>query len=113
MANRYYNRILKNNFHSLYKKYFEKRGRPAGIEQYTTPVLRYPDEDEMSELTIITHMWKFGDRYYKLADKHYGDPKLWWVIAWYNLAPTESHNKLGDVIHIPFPLSDIYNFLDV
>ena len=40
-------------------------------------------------------MWKLGDRFYKLADQYYGDPTLWWIIAWYNRMPTESHAEGG------------------
>jgi len=32
---------------------------------------------------------------------------MWWVIAWFNKLPTESHIKLGDVIYIPMPLNEI------
>jgi len=113
MSDRYYNRALKTNSHPLYKEYFKERGFPFGVEQYTTPALQYPDSDEDSELTIINHVWRYGDKYYKLAYEHYGDSNLWWVIAWYNLAPTESHNKIGDVLYIPFPLSDILNLYNV
>ena len=50
------------------------------------------------------HVWKQSDRFWKLANKYYGDPEYWWVIARYNELPTESHLDNGDTIVIPFPL---------
>ena len=48
-----------------------------------------------------------GDRYYKLAASFYGDARYWWIIAWFNKKPTESHIKVGDIIRIPTSLGDI------
>ena len=109
MADRYDNRATKENFHKLYNEVFENRG-VNGITQYSTPVLKYPTSAQIQSLTTTTHVWKYSDKYYKLADKYYGDSKLWWVIAWYNKTPTEAHNKLGDILYIPFPLEKIYDY---
>ena len=65
------------------------------IKQYTTLKLRYPTTEEMAKLDILTETWKLGDRLYKYAHKHYGDPNLWWVIAWFNKKPTENDYQLG------------------
>jgi len=54
-----------------------------------------------------------GDRYFKLAHRFYGDSKLWWVIAWFNKKPTESHVDVGDLILIPTDLYQILNIFDV
>ena len=48
-----------------------------------------------------------GDRYHKLAEAYYGDATYWWVIAWFNKKPTESHISPGDVIRIPTSLGSI------
>ena len=61
----------------------------------------------LENLQSVQHIWKTGDRYYKLAAKYYGEPTYWWVIALYNKAPTEAHLQLGDVIDIPVPLETI------
>jgi len=58
-------------------------------------------------LREIDYTWGTGDRYFKLAHKFYGDASLWWLIAWYNQAPTDSHVKTGEVIQIPLPLDAI------
>ena len=83
------------------------------IEQYTTPRLRMPTFQEETTLTIVEHIWKMGDRFYKLAHKHYGEADLWWVIAWFNLTPTESHLQLGQTIQIPYPLERILDYYGV
>ena len=60
---------------------------------------------------MIRHVWGLGDRLYKLAHQYYGDPALWWIIAWYNTRPTEAHFKQGDVIRIPLPLNEVLALL--
>jgi len=59
------------------------------------------------QLKVQAHIWNVGDRFYKLANTYYNDPRLWWIIAWYNKKPTEGHVALGDKIYIPLPLEDI------
>tara|TARA_R100001594_G_scaffold63302_1_gene97759 strand:+ start:7068 stop:7406 length:339 start_codon:yes stop_codon:yes gene_type:complete len=103
---RYDNRdILLNNV-KAYRDHFKNRGVNF-IEQYETPEIKYPSREEILGLLRIPHTWSLGDRFYKLAHQHYNKPELWWVIAWFNLAPTESHLTIGDVIYIPKPLEMI------
>jgi len=91
------------NSERMYKEHFRKRGVPY-IRHYSTPELRHPTVEEVADMATLTHVWKQGDRYFKLAHYHYGDPKLWWVIAWLNQAPTEAHLEFGDEILIPLEL---------
>ena len=49
-------------------------------------------------------MYSLTNKMYRLAHKHYGSPDYWWVIAWYNNKPTDSHFAVGDPIFVPFPL---------
>ena len=100
------------NFSEQYEKVSEERGLRF-IKQYNTPKLKHLDQSAIRRLERVTHVWKLGDRYYKLAYKHYGNPKYWWVIAWYNKRPTESHVKLGDLIYVPLPLEDVLRYLNV
>jgi len=67
----------------------------------------------MAKLQRQQHLWKIGDRYYKLAHKYYGNAKYWWVIAWYNKKPTESHMQLGETLYIPSPLEDILRYFGI
>ena len=109
MGMRYQNRFIRINAEPLYETFFRDRGVPY-INQYGTPEMRYPTSEEISKLELIGHIWKMGDRYYKLAHQYYGDPKLWWIIAWFNQKPTEGFLSLGQLIHIPLPLEKILRY---
>ena len=106
MTSRYENRIVLRNKNEQYKEMFENRN-VSFIRHYDTPILDHPDDGDVDSLAIIQHLWSVGDRYYKLADKHYNLSKYWWVIAWYNQAPTEAHLMPGDIIYIPLPLERV------
>jgi|TARA_R100000458_G_C8259333_1_gene234999 nucleoid-associated protein YgaU len=112
MTSRYRSREIKVNANELYKESLKVRSRKL-VRQYTTPVFDTPSVDDLEDITVINHVWSMGDKYYKLAHHHYGDSELWWVIAWYNNAPTESHLKLGDVIFIPSPLERLLTYYGV
>ena len=112
MATRYNNRQVTKNDNEFYKKYFEDRNVNF-IRQYRTPQLSYPTPRQMRQLQRIGHIWTYGDRFYKLAHKFYGESKYWWVIAWFNKKPTEGHIERGDTIYIPLPLHRILNFFNV
>ena len=102
--------ILMNN-HRLYKRKAEQRGIKF-FTHYGTARIRAATPEDISDLTTIPHIWKTGDKYYKLASQYYGDPTYWWVIAWFNQKPTEAHLLLGDPVYIPLPLEEavsIYN----
>jgi hypothetical protein len=109
---RYDGRSAAYNNLPQYRHLLQKRGLPV-IRQYLSADLRHPTPTEIADLTIIPHMWSHGDQYWKVAAEHYSDPKLWWVIAWYNQRPTEHHFALGDIVHIPKPLSKILSYLGV
>ena len=102
---RYNKRKRFTNGSDFYKRYFEDRHGVDFAEQYSTPVITYPSKTEFRSLKTIKHIWRFGDRLYKLADEHYGDPEYWWVISWFNKTPTEFHIEPGKVLLIPHPLN--------
>jgi len=82
------------------------------IRHYNTPRFNYPSPETVAEnITRIQHIWKSEDMYWKLAAEHYGDSNLWWVIAWFNKKPTESHVTPGEIIHIPAPLDTVLSYL--
>lgn len=110
MINRYRSRnIVKNNM-NLYSETFRNRNVKY-IYQYTTPNFSYINPENFDQLNYSTHIWKEGDRFYKLAEKYYGDAQDWWVIARFNLKPTESHVQLGEELLIPFPLQKVLDYL--
>jgi len=102
-------RVFKNRS-DLYQEMAEERD-VAYFRQYETARLRYPTAEEMREIRTINHLWTAGDKYYKLAHKYYGDSTLWWVIAWFNKRPTESHIKRGTTIVIPMPAVKVLKYL--
>ena len=111
MPSRYKKSKVKVNKSALYKGLRERRGLPHAIVQYETSRRQPVDVDDGGTLNNVLHIWKTGDRFYKLAATHYSDPKLWWIIAWYNNKPTEAHASVGDAIYVPLPLERVYGLM--
>ena len=109
-SGRYDDRSVAENTNPLYKKYLKDSRGLKKIQQYFSPEFRYPNAAELYDLHTTSHIWKLGDRYYKLAHKHYGDPQMWWVIALYNQRPTEAHVSVGDVVFIPKPIEIVVQY---
>ena len=101
---RYQNRDIFRNSDPSYVRQLSER-EVDYIDQYTTATFTWSDEIDYDE-----EYWGVGMRFYKLADKYYGDPTLWWVIPWFNQKPLESDYRVGDVIEIPFPVDELYRF---
>jgi|TARA_B100000131_G_scaffold321551_1_gene372570 nucleoid-associated protein YgaU len=112
MVSRYDNRNLVINSTEEYRTIMEKRGVKA-IKQFTTGKMKLPTPEQIRTLQVANHIWKTGDHFYKLAHQYYGDSTYWWVIAIYNLKPTEASVQFGDTIFIPMPLQRILKYLDV
>jgi hypothetical protein len=110
MSNRYTRRSIIVNDSETYNEQREAR-RVSLIRHFSSPDMAYPNSKQLTKITMIGHIWKHGDRYYKLAHKHYGDKKLWWLIAWFNKAPTESHLSTGQAIQIPVPLAAALSYI--
>jgi hypothetical protein len=83
----------------------------GAVMQYSTPTILRITQAQRRSLIEVPHLWKTGDRLYKLAATYYGRPQLWWVIAMYNNRPTEGHIKLGDTIVIPTPIEQLLRYL--
>ena len=56
---------------------------------------------ERSAVDTRVYTWRSSDMYWKVAKRFYGDPRLRFVIAYYNKAPTEFHLTPGQNILIP------------
>ncbi len=89
-----------------YQAYLRNRG-VNNIIHYGRATLNELDDDQRERYSKRKHIFKHGDRLYKLSHQYYGDSAYWWIIAWFNNKPTDSHCKLGDEIMIPFPLEDV------
>jgi hypothetical protein len=109
---RYANKNFVVNDDEFYRSLFESRGVKS-IKHFPTPKLNHVSQKQIASLNTIGHVWTTGDRYFKLAHDHYGDSRMWWVIAWFNKKPTESDVDYGDVIYIPHPLDRILMYLGV
>jgi hypothetical protein len=110
MASRYTrSRIIINNS-EYYAPLRESRG-DKDIVQYATLRLRNPTAAQRASTLTTTHVWKFGDRFYNLADQYYNDSRYWWVIAWWNSYPTEAAVRKGTVLYVPINLEDALNIL--
>ena len=107
---RYENRRKFTNAKRMYESLFEARD-VRFIRQFNTARFQYPTDDEINSLNLIEHVWSRGDKLSKLAETHYGDPRLWWIIAWFNKRPTEAQFRFGDVIQIPSPLERVLDFM--
>ena len=107
---RFSNRKIFKNDSELYKEMAEERDVNY-FRHHETARLRYPTAKEISEMNIVDHVWKSGDKFYKLAQEYYGDATLWWVIAWFNRTPTEAQAKLGSIISIPLPVQKVLKYL--
>ena len=110
MAKSRYNKIMAvNNVDDGYKKlyYYSRNITNTGLKQLPTLNLKYPTAEQILNYTIQNETWGLGQRFYKLATKYYGDPQYWWVIAFFNKAPTEQHVAIGQTIQVPLPLNTI------
>tara|TARA_A100001515_G_C4531875_1_gene197207 strand:- start:390 stop:722 length:333 start_codon:yes stop_codon:yes gene_type:complete len=110
MPTRYSDTRKINNFGEYYKSI--RRGK-RNIIHYETPILKNLSKAERASIQTTAHVWKYGDRFYKLADLYYNDARFWWVIAWYNIAPTEATLRNGSVIYIPLNLTKVLSLLGV
>ncbi len=103
------NGIKVANNTEVIKEFLNKTGAKKvdhyGIISYGDPV----SQEFLEEIEYVTHIYAVGDRLSKLAHEHYGDARLWWVLAWFNAKPTDYHCKIGDKIRIPFPLDEVLN----
>tara|TARA_R110002020_G_scaffold2939_2_gene13543 strand:+ start:4646 stop:4981 length:336 start_codon:yes stop_codon:yes gene_type:complete len=109
---------MRNNMRTTFlndsKEYAEimRKKNVKWITQYDTPTLTHLQDKDFSLLTLVPHIWKTGDRFYKLAYQYYNEPQYWWIIAWINKTPTEAHVKAGDTIYISLSLEQTLSLLD-
>tara|TARA_B100000941_G_C28460170_1_gene530266 strand:+ start:80 stop:424 length:345 start_codon:yes stop_codon:yes gene_type:complete len=106
MAQRYDDRIVFNNRHSLYRKKAKDRNIKF-FRHYETARFRNVSREDMEDIDVVEMIWTPGQRLYKLAHRFYGDSEYWWVIAWFNERPTDAEFKPGDPVLVPLPLEDM------
>ena len=88
----------------------KKRGVKL-LKHLPTVTMFHPGAYMRASIPTNPLIWQYGDHFYKIANQYYGDPRFWWVIAWYNGYPTEADIKKGAVIDIPVNLEDALRVL--
>tara|TARA_Y100000592_G_scaffold101142_2_gene185956 strand:- start:12306 stop:12659 length:354 start_codon:yes stop_codon:yes gene_type:complete len=96
------------NSEKRYKNILKERGVKT-IKHYAAPKFVLLSDEQIQDIRVHPIIWKLGTRFYKLADKEYGDPNLWWVIAFYNRKPTDFHVTLGETVFVPENWRSVYN----
>jgi len=72
---------------------------------------KYPTVEQISQLTIASHIWSTSDKFFKLSEKYYKSPSYWWIIPYYNMRYLESDFTPGTIVYIPLPLEKFINFV--
>ena len=88
--------IINND--QTYDFLFDPRGVDF-VEQYATKT--FSKKIKLVKVRAYNHVWKQGDKLYKIAAKEYGNFRLWWVIALVNKISSEADLTYGDTIRIP------------
>ncbi len=102
---RYLKRGKGINDFEMYDKLLKKRGIKK-VLQYRSPEGKYVPREYYLSMETHEHIWIQGDSFENLAERFYGDPRHWWVIASFNKLPTEQHVSYGKKIIIPVYLVD-------
>ena len=97
---RYSNYPLVENDLDFYKEKLDVRYTKSIIHHRPNTATSL-DYDFITNLSYVNEVWNTSIKLFKLADKYYGDPNLWWVIGLVNKKPTDAHWKNGDLIYIP------------
>ena len=80
MASRYDDRVIYENTEEAHEELRESRGLKK-IVHYNTATLGTISSDKYENISVISHTWSVGDRFYKLSYQYYGSTKYWWVIV--------------------------------
>jgi hypothetical protein len=108
---RYNNRQVLKNAYAEYIKQLSSRDLQF-INHFDTANMVYPTEIQRRSLDYENEVWGVGSRFYKIAEKHYGDPTLWWIIPWFNKLPLEADYEPGEVVLVPKPLNIILSMFE-
>lgn len=111
MSSRYVNTgLITTDSNSTLKVSLEDR-EVKSIRHYQTLALKTPTNEQIRSLSIEQYFWQHGDTFWRLSSIYYGNPKYWWVIAWWNKKPIEATIELGQAIEIPTPLATVLDLV--
>lgn len=113
MPTRYTRSRFLENDTEFYEFLRKKRGDATVLKHMATVTMQHPSAIERAGIRSTSHIWKYGDRFYKLAHKYYNNAEYWWIIAWYNGVPTEADVRNGDPLVIPLNIEDVLVALGV
>lgn len=102
MLNKYRDLIVVDS--KLRENIFSRKYIDTTIQTKTLRLNEPTEEELRTELSFVEKIYSLGDKMYKYAHEFYGDAEYWWVIAWFNNKPTDTHCSIGDVIYVPVPL---------
>ena len=103
---------LVENDLSFYSKQLKSRNKKKILQVQPRPLGTLPDS-VTQRLTIQEITWAADTKLYKLADRFYGDPDLWWVIGYYNNKPIDASWNPGDRVLVPTPVRIILEALEL
>ena len=83
-----------------YYEYLRGKRKLKIANHYATPILKNPTVEERTRIASDSHIWVLGDRYYKLADKYYGDSSFG-GLCMVQRGTSKADLSLGDMIEIP------------
>ena len=110
IMSRYRNRKKATNDVYQDDELFENRGVTI-VEQYTTPKFKAPTQKQLNKIVFVEHYYVSGERFFKLAQKFYGDQQYWYIIARFNNKPTEAQVADGEILKIPTNLQQALEVL--
>lgn len=111
MLDRNEKRDILINEHPIYKNLAKERGLDF-IRHLSKMKIASISTEDMENLTIVDHIFKTGDSLMKISHKYYGDVRYWWILGAFNKKPIDNLIKVGDIIHVPFPLEEIVYLLE-
>lgn len=105
------------NSEGIYRDFLSRIGAESITHHSFIPFGDPRSRQFLDNIEYHQHLYETGDTLSKIAYKYYGNPRLWYLIAWFNLKPTDFHCKTGDIIKVPLPLEEVmesfFNMVEV
>ena len=96
------------NTSTIYDKMLEDRG----VRSINILIYQYQNKVYVDQFRRYKYIWKKGDNLFRLSNKFYNTKDYWWIIAFCNRKPTDSHFEIGDEVFIPTSASDVLRALE-
>jgi nucleoid-associated protein YgaU len=63
--------------------------------------------DILDGVTTVDYVWRVGDRLDSVAERRWGDPDYWWVLALANRIKDPFRITVGQVLKVPLDVRQI------